>query len=148
MTIPDILREFHERFNSKEKLYPVIGTAVNVDAVKKICGFEPLDGGGLRRGIRFNTEEDEPSGITLVPKEGSLIGVTFLNTETGFVSLFGKLEKVHFSAGDEDLKLILNDLIKELKNAVIQTPSGPGTVSEPTKVLLDAINIRINKLLY
>lgn len=148
MEIREILEEFINNELVKEQFYSQVGKAVNVDADKRTCDFEPISDIAKREGIRLQSLISESKGFVLIPKEGSDIVVTFLNKSTGFVSLTSEIEKIHFEAGGEDFKLILNDLIKEIKNAIITTPVGPGSISPPTKVLFDAIDIRINKLLF
>lgn len=144
----EAFENFIDREFNKEMFYSQIGKAINVDATKRTCDFEPISDIANREGIRLQSVISEGKGLVLIPKEGSDIIVTFLNKSTGFVSLTSEIEKVHFEAGGEDLKVILNDLIKEIKNAIIQTPAGPGSVAPPTQVLLDAIDVRINKLFF
>ena len=148
MEIREIFEEFVNNELAKEQFYSQIGKAVNVDETKRTCDFEPIEDIAKREGIRLQSIISESKGFVLIPKENSDIIVTFLNRSTGFVSLTSQIEKIHFEAGGEDMKLILNDLIKEIKNAIIITPVGPGTISPPTKVLLDAIDARINKLFF
>lgn len=150
--MPDSIREILEEFVTnqidRENFYSVLGKAINVDSDKRICDLESIEGDAPRAGINLQAVESETRGFVLIPKEGSFIAVTFTDKRTGFVSLTSEIEKIHFEAGGEDLKLILNDLIKEIKNIVTQSPGGPGTVVESTKVLLDTIDDRINKLLF
>ncbi|MGR3178298.1 MAG: hypothetical protein ACUZ8E_09620 [Candidatus Anammoxibacter sp.] len=148
MEIREILEEFINNELVKEQFYSQIGKAVNVNADKRTCDFEPISDIAKREGIRLQSLISESKGFVLIPKEGSDIVVTFLNKSTGFVSLTSEIEKIHFEAGGEDLKLILNDLIKEIKNTITNTPAGPGTVSPPTKVLFDLIDDRLNKLFF
>lgn len=133
---------------AQEMFYSEIGKAVNVNANKRTCDFEPISDIAKREGIRLQSVISEGKGFVLIPKENSDVLVTFLNRSTGFVSLTSEVEKIHFEAGGEDLKKILNDLIKEIKNAIITTPVGPGSIAPPTIVLLDAVNARINKLFF
>lgn len=142
----EIYEEFFKNQIDKENFYSVIGKAINVDSDKRICDLESIEGNATRTGIRLQSVVGESKGFVLIPKERSFIVASFFDRSTGFVSLTSEIEKIHFEAGGEDLKLILNDLIKEIKNAVISTPAGPGSVAPPTKVLLDAIDSRINKL--
>lgn len=148
MEIREIFEEFINNELVKEQFYSQIGKAVNVDATKRTCDFEPISDIAKREGIRLQSLISESKGFVLIPKEGSDIVVTFLNKSTGFVSLTSEIEKIHFEAGGEDLKKILNDLIKEIKNAIITTPVGPGSIAPPTIVLLDAVDARINKLFF
>ena len=146
LDIKEIFEEFIANQINLENFYSVIGKAVNVDEDARTCDLEPIEPDAISTGIRLQAVIDETKGFVLIPKEGSFIVVSFFDRTTGFVSLTSEIEKIHFEAGGEDLKLILNDLIKEIKAAIINTPSGPGTVAEPTKVLLDGITTRINKL--
>lgn len=150
--MPDSIREILEEFVTnqidRENFYSVLGKAINVDSDKRICDLESIEGDAPRAGINLQAVESETKGFVLIPKEGSFIAVTFTDKRTGFVSLTSEIEKIHFEAGGEDLKLILNDLIKEIKNAIINTPAGPGTVAPPTQTLLDAVDTRINKLFF
>lgn len=150
--MPDSLREaFQEIIDGqldRENFYSVLGKAKNVDVDERTCDLESIEGDAGRSGIRLQSVIGETKGVVLIPKEGSFIIVTFTDNRSGFVSLTSEIEKIHFEAGGEDLKAILNDLIIEIKNAIINTPAGPGTVAEPTKIILDAINTRINKLFF
>lgn len=148
LNIREIFEEFFAKQIDQENFYSVLGKAINVDPTKRICDLESIEGDANRSGINLQAVESEAKGFVLIPKEGSFIIVTFTDKRTGFVSLTSEIEKIHFEANGEDLKVILNDLIKEIKNAIINTPAGPGTVAEPTKVLLDAVDTRINKLFF
>ena len=144
----EILEEFVANQIDRENFYSIIGKAVNVDSDARTCDLEPIEDEAPRAGIRLQSVIGETKGFVLIPKEGSFIVASFFDRTTGFVSLTSEIEKIHFEAGGEDLKLILNDLIKEIKNAIINTPAGPGTVAEPTKALLDVIDDRINQLFF
>lgn len=148
LDIREILEEFVANQIDRENFYSIIGKAVNVDSDARTCDLEPIEDEAPRAGIRLQSVIGEAKGFVLIPKENSFIVVSFFDRTTGFVSLTSEIEKIHFEAGGEDLKLILNDLIKEIKNAIISTPAGPGTVAEPTKILLDVIDDRINKLFF
>ena len=144
----EIYEEFFKNQIDKENFYSVIGKAVNVDSDKRICDLESIEGNATRTGIRLQSVVSESKGFVLIPKKDSFIVASFFDRSTGFVSLTSEIEKIHFEAGGEDLKLILNDLIKEIKNAVITTPTGPGSIAPPTKILFDLIDDRIDKLFF
>ena len=148
LNIREIFEEFVKNQLDKENFYSVIGKAINVNSDKRICDIESIEGNATRTGIRLQSVVSESKGFVLIPKEDSFIVASFFDKSTGFVSLTSEIEKIHFEAGGEDLKLILNNLIKEIKNAIILTPAGTGTVAEPTKLLLDAVDNRINTLFF
>lgn len=132
----------------QEHLYSMVGKVSNVDSTKRTCDFTPIDGQAKRTGLRLQSVISEAKGVVLIPKDGTVVVATFFDTQTGFVSLMSELDKIHFEANGEDLKIILNDIIKEVNAAIIQTPVGPGTISAPTQVLLNLIDTRINKLFF
>ena len=148
LNMREILEEFVKGQLDRENFYSVLGKAKNVDSTERTCDLESIEGDAGRSGIRLQSVINDTKGVVLIPKEGSFIIVTFTDNKSGFVSLTSEIEKIHFEAGGEDLKVIFNDLIKEIKNAVITTPTGPGAIAEPTKVLLDVIDDRINKLFF
>ena len=45
-----------------------------------------------------------------------------------------------------DFKTLLNDLITELKSAIIQTPAGPGNFAPNNVAKFEEINNKINQL--
>ena len=148
LDIREIMEQFVANQLDRENFYSITGKAVNVDSTKRTCDLQSIEDNADRKDIRLQSVDGETKGFVLIPKEGSFIVASFFDNTTGFVSLTSEIEKIHFEAGGEDLKLILNDLIKEIKNAVISTPSGPGSIAPPTATLLDAVNNRVNKLFF
>lgn len=47
---------------------------------------------------------------------------------------------------DETFITLLTDLVKEFKNSIIQTPSGPGNISQTTITLIEKVETRIKTL--
>jgi len=62
------------------------------------------------------------------------------------VEIDGVSGKMTLSNNATSFKGLLNDLVKELKAAIITTPSGAGTVSPATQAKLDLIDNKINQL--
>ena len=123
MTIPEILRAFHDRFIGNERFYAVIGTAVNVDETKRTCDLEPLEDDATRVGIRLQSVISETQGFVLIPKEGSFIAVSFFDKSKGFVSLTSELEKiiidtalVQFNRGDNGGLINIEGLVNRMNN--------------------------------
>lgn len=94
MTIPQILRAFHDNFIGNERFYSVIGRAVNVNEEERICDLEPLEDEATRVGIRLQSVIGETQGFVLIPKDRSFIAVSFFDKSKGFVSLTSELEKI------------------------------------------------------
>ncbi|MGK7648410.1 hypothetical protein ACSQ7D_00140 [Capnocytophaga sp. G1920] len=53
----------------------------------------------------------------------------------------------HLQRGEVDFKSLLNELLNELKSAVIQTPAGPGNFAPNNVAKFEEINNKINELL-
>ena len=104
----------------------------------------------------------EQGGFYLQPKVGSLVCVAFIGKETAIVVGSSALDKVEYTSEGFSLKIengkiqikneqanfktLLNDLLKELKNAIIQTPSGPGNFAPQNVAKFEEINNKINQL--
>ena len=54
---------------------------------------------------------------------------------------------VHLQRGEVDFKSLLNELLNELKTAIIQTPSGAGNFAPNNVEKFDEINNKMNELL-
>ena len=88
--------------------------------------------------------------------------MAFINKETAIVVGTSELEKVECILGgftlkiedgklqlkneQADFKTLLNDLLTELKSAIIQTPAGPGDFAPQNVAKFDEINNKINQL--
>ena len=121
--LAEIMEEFISNAIKKEKIYTLIGTATDVDEVKRICNFTPLGDEGKRFDVRLQSAESLELGIVLIPKENSTIAISFMNTTQAFVSLTSGLEKVlidtelvQFNGGDNKGLVNVVDLIKKLNN--------------------------------
>ena len=53
----------------------------------------------------------------------------------------------HLQRGEVDFKSLLNELLNELKSAIIQTPAGPGNFAPNNVAKFEEINNKINELL-
>ena len=53
----------------------------------------------------------------------------------------------HLQRGEVDFKSLLNELLNDLKSAVIQTPAGPGNFAPNNVAKFEEINNKINELL-
>ena len=54
---------------------------------------------------------------------------------------------IHLQRGEVDFKSLLNELLNELKKAIIQTPAGVGNFAPNNVAKFDEINNKINELL-
>lgn len=144
-----------------QELYAKVCKVTSVDEENQTADVEPLDGSSPIYDV-YLVVDMEQGGFYLQPKVGSLVCVAFINKETAIVVGTSELEKVTctlkgFSLKIEngkiqikneqaDFKTLLNDLLKELKNAIIQTPSGPGNFAPQNVAKFEEINNKINQL--
>lgn len=121
--ISELIAQFVDKELSKERLYTVIGTATNVNETDRKCNFTPVGDEGGQFDVRLQSAFTGILGVVLIPKENSIIGVSFLNRTAGFVSLTSELEKVlidtsltEFNGGDNGGLINVSDLVTKLNN--------------------------------
>ena len=144
-----------------QELYAKVCRVASIDEENQTADVVPLDGSSPINDV-YLVVDMEQGGFYLQPKVGSLVCVAFINKETAIVVGTSQLEKVvctleGFSLKIEngkiqikneqaDFKTLLNDLLVELKNAIIQTPSGPGNFAPQNVAKFEEINQKINQL--
>ena len=144
-----------------QELYAKVCKVTSVDEVNQTADVEPLDGSSPIYDV-YLVVDMEQGGFYLQPKVGSLVCVAFIGKETAIVVGSSALDKVEYTSEGFSLKIengkiqikneqanfktLLNDLLKELKNAIIQTPSGPGNFAPQNVAKLEEINNKINQL--
>ena len=144
-----------------QELYVKVCRVTSVDEEAKPADVSPLDGSSPINDV-YLVVDFEQGGFYLQPKVGSLVCVAFINKETAIVVGTSELEKVEcilegFTLKIEDGKLqlkneqadfktLLIELLIELKNAIIQTPSGPGNFAPQNIAKFEEINNKINQL--
>lgn len=123
-------------------------TSVNWD--EKTCEATDLDTDLPFLGVSLGI-----GSMHVKPKVGSLILVGLIeNSETKpFLLQAEAIEEYEIKATKIDLrndeivfKTLLNELLTELKNAIIQTPSGVGNFAPNNVAKFDEINSKINQL--
>lgn len=144
-----------------QELYAKVCKVTSVDEENQTADVEPLDGSSPIYDV-YLVVDMEQGGFYLQPKVGSLVCVAFIGKETAIVvgsSALDKVEctsegfslkiengKIQIKNEQADFKTLLNDLLTELKSAIIQTPSGPGNLAPQNVAKLEEINNKINQL--
>ena len=147
--------------NTGQELYAKVCEVTSVDEENQTADVEPLDGSSPIYDV-YLVVNMEQGGFYLQPKVGSLVCVAFINKETAIVvgsSALDKVEctsegfslkiengKIQIKNEQTDFKSLLNDLLIELKSAIIQTPAGPGNFAPQNVAKFDEINQKINQL--
>ena len=144
-----------------QELYAKVCKVTSVDEENQTADVEPLDGSSPIYDV-YLVVNMEQGGFYLQPKVGSLVCVAFIGKETAIVvgsSALDKVEctsegfslkiekgKIQIKNEQADFKTLLNDLLTELKSAIIQTPSGPGNFAPQNVAKFEEINNKINPL--
>ena len=140
--------------------------AVEVVSVDKAQGTCEVKDDELQYTVRLaSVINDNAERFYLFPKEGSSVLIASIGEDENryYVVAYSEIESVslrieetqltidkaglHLQRGEVDLKSLLNELLTELKNAVIQTPSGVGNFSPSNVMKFEEINNKINELL-
>lgn len=144
-----------------QELYAKVCKVTSVDEENQTADVIPLDGSSPIYDV-YLVVDMEQGGFYLQPKVGSLVCVAFIGKETAIVvgsSALDKVEctsegfslkiengKIQIKNEQADFKTLLNALLTELKNAIIQTPSGPGNFAPQNVAKFEEINNKINQL--
>ena len=125
-------------------------TVTSVDWQEKTCEATDLD-----TKLPFLNIALGIGGMYIKPRVGSLIliGMVENNESQPFllnaqeVDIY-ELKADKFTLQNEmvDFKTLLNDLLTELKNAIIQTPAGPGNFAPQNVAKFEEINNKIKQL--
>ena len=125
-------------------------TVTSVDWQEKTCEATDLD-----TKLPFLNIALGIGGMYIKPKVGSLILVgmvennesqPFLLNAQDIVTYELKADSFKLNNETVDLKTLLNDLLTELKSAIIQTPAGPGNFAPQNVAKFEEINNKINQL--
>jgi hypothetical protein len=125
-------------------------TVTSVDWQEKTCEATDLD-----TKLPFLNIALGIGGMYIKPKVGSLILVGMVENNESQPFLLNaqevdayELKANNFKLHNEtvDFKTLLNDLFMELKNAVVQTPAGPGNFAPNNVAKFEEINNKINAL--
>lgn len=125
-------------------------TVTSVDWQEKTCEATDLD-----TKLPFLNIALGIGGMYIKPKVGSLIlvGMVENNEIQPFLLNAQEVEAYELKADNFtiynetiDFKTLLNDLLNDLKSAIIQTPAGPGNFAPQNVAKFDEINQKINQL--
>lgn len=140
--------------------------AVEVVSVDKTQGTCVVKGDELQYTVRLaSVINDNTERFYLFPKVGSSVLIASIGEDENryYVVAYSEIESVslriedtqltidkagvHLQRGEVDFKILLNELLNELKTAIIQTPAGVGKFAPNNVTKFDEINNKINQLL-
>lgn len=120
----DALKGFTER-NSGVK-DSVICTVKSVDPATKTCYCEPINGMADIK-LAMYQPNSSVDGYVIIPKDESIVVVSYMNDYTPYISMFSEVEEIHLAgvaygglAKTNDVKTKLNNLENKV-NAILNT---------------------------
>ena len=125
-------------------------TVTSIDWGEKTCEATDLDTKLPFLGVALGI-----GAMYVRPKVGSLILVGMVENNEGqpFLLSAQEIEAYELKGGTlklhnekVDFKTLLNELLNELKSAIIQTPAGPGNLAPQNVAKIEEINNKINQL--
>jgi hypothetical protein len=127
-----------------EEKYCQVCKVLTVDKDANTCDVEPLNGGAELVEIRLQAQNSK--GIVAYPMEGSIVIVSFLNKDDGYISMLSEIESYALETATESLKDLLEDLIDELINLKVTTNAG-ASINVINTPQLQAIKSRLSNFL-
>jgi hypothetical protein len=160
---------FQKLAKNNEEVYSITGKVKDIDQTERTCTVTPLNGDAELFGVRLQAGENGTYGWCLFPKADSIVVVTFLNKQTGYIALCSDVEKVEYKVNAQtitmdtnglkvegflkvvspssDLKSALNEFIDLLAAAVIVTPAGAGSFDPSLIANLQLLKAKFNTFL-
>lgn len=109
--------------DSNDIKYCVPSIIKSVNKEENTVDVEPLDNSAELVSVRLQAQSAK--GITYYPKLGSIVIVSFLSKDDGYVSLFSDIDTLSIENENTSLKKILKALSKAVQNIIVTTPAGP-----------------------
>lgn len=146
--LKEVLNQIVDMFSDSKP--SKMGIVKNVDVDARTCTVLPLelkeeDPDLVIYDVMFQAGGSATSGVTLIPKEGSLVMISFMDDDSAFLSLMSEAEKVSIKSDTEDLKAILTDMLSAIEQLTVTTTTGPS--SPPINLTaFSLIKTRLNNL--
>lgn len=142
MNIRDLLLELVKGQN----LYSQLAKVDAVDKSALTCDVSPINGDAKIFDVLLQTGKGK--GWVAYPKKGSVVMVTMVSKDSGFVSMLSDVEKFSLETQNESLKKILSDLLDAIAQLTV-TCAAPGSPSAPpvNMAAFTQIKTRLDNLL-
>lgn len=156
MTLKQAIQQLAQAGDEK---YAKICEVISVDIGNKTADLQPIDGTSTIDDAYLQVDDN---GIFVEPKVGSLVACVFVTKEIAVVVNHSQIkqfqiqiEQTEFQIdkdgfllkrNETNFKTLLNELLNELKTAIVQTPAGPGNFAPNNIVKFEQINQKINQL--
>lgn len=114
MSVDSIRTALKKLNETNEEIYSIVCTVDSVDTTNKTCDCTPKDGSADLLGVRLMAQNQ--TGFLIIPKVNSIVVVTMINRNTGYVALFSELSEIHLNGKNYDGLVMINDLVTKLNN--------------------------------
>lgn len=101
----DIREAIKQLSQNGDEIYLKIGTATNIDRVRRTCKVTPIDGSAPFLNVKLQAGEAGANGLVAWPKPGSFVVVGFFNPDNGCVLLTHDTESIEATVGENTFLL-------------------------------------------
>ncbi len=136
MTVSDAIKKLAK--NDSDTV--LIATVESFDVQERTCLVSPI-GGQAPLTARLQATIGQDKGWVIIPSVGSVVIVTMINDETGFVSVCSDIDYIKAANGTADLATELEKMIEVMDetlgamlNLKVITPAGPSTALTPDSI--------------
>lgn len=113
MELKDLLRQL---LKDQEEIYSIIGQAVEVDEVKRVCRVKPLDGSAEVFDVRLQSRVSSDIGLVVFPAVNSEVTITFLSKDLAYVSQTDEIKSILLNIGATSLLIDNENVETVVKN--------------------------------
>lgn len=117
MGIEDLIKKLAE---TGDEVYSIACKVKEVHESDRTCDVEPLDGAAEIFGVRLQAEQKLEEGICIFPKVDSIVLVTFINKQTGYVALCSKVSKTIVKLGSLEFELHEDEALLKVGSQLLE----------------------------
>lgn len=134
--LAEIIQEIAKGIIRNEELYSQLCTVTKIDETERTCEVVPIDDDDDKIfKVKFQSVINSKLGIFIKPKLNTVVIVTFINNNAGFISLVGEIDEILVNCES----IVINDG----KNGGLINIKSLITQVDKNSAILDAMKIAI-----
>jgi hypothetical protein len=110
----EIVEAIRKIANNEFTPYSIVCEVESVNLIDKTCYCIPVNGDADLQNVRLNA--DKKDGFILIPKQNSLVVVSFINDSTAYISMVSEVDEINLNGTSFDGIVKVNDLVTKLNN--------------------------------
>lgn len=110
----EIVEAIRKIANNEFTPYSVVCEVESVNLTDKTCYCIPVNGDADLQNVRLNA--DKKDGFLLIPKQNSLVVVSFINDNAGYISMVSEVDEIQLNGSTHDGLVKVTDLVTKLNN--------------------------------